>query len=219
MHEPRSVRLGGARLERLRHVCGFFNGAKEEYGVLTPFIHDGLAEGQKAFLSVDPGRSDAQRRSLREAGVDVDGRTGSGQLEIETWDQTHLRPGHFDQDAMLRLVEDVLVRARSEGYPLTRLVANMEWALEDLPGMHDIVEYESRFNRMIAPYDDVVVCTYDATRFGGDLIVDVLRTHPMVILGGALQENPFYVPPDELLAELHRRPRGERREPAGHGRG
>jgi CheY-like chemotaxis protein len=46
-------------------VCGFFNGAKEEYGVLAPFIQDGLAEGQKAFLSVDPGRSDAHRRSLR----------------------------------------------------------------------------------------------------------------------------------------------------------
>jgi hypothetical protein len=151
---------------------------------------------------------------LREAGVDVEGRIRSGQLEIETWDRTYLRPGHFDQDAMLELVENVLMRSRGEGYPLTRLVANMEWALQDLPGVHDIVEYESRFNRMIAPYDDVVICTYDATRFAGDLIVDVLRTHPMVILGGGLQENPFYVPPDQLLAELHLRTRESR--PASH---
>lgn len=210
MRESKPVQLGGVRFDRLRHVCGFFNGVDEEYDILGPFIHDGLAEGQKAFLSVDPGRSDGHRRRLREAGIDVEGRSRSGQLEIETWDQTHLRPGHFDQDAMLGLVEGVLMRSRGEGYPLTRLVANMEWALEDLPGVHDIVEYESRFNRMIAPYDDVVVCTYDATRFGGDLIVDVLRTHPMVILGGALQENPFYVPPDQLLGELRRRPRGSR---------
>jgi hypothetical protein len=27
----------------------------------------------------------------------------------------------------------------------------------------------------------------------------------MVIIGGLLQENPFFVPPDEMLAELRRR--------------
>ena len=32
--------------------------------------------------------------------------------------------------------------------------------------------------------------------------MDVLRTHPLVIIGGVLQENPFVVPPDELLSEI-----------------
>ena len=36
-----------------------------------------------------------------------------------------------------------------------------------------------------------------------------MRTHPMVVVGGVLQENPFFVPPDEFLAELR-----ERRPPA-----
>ena len=35
--------------------------------------------------------------------------------------------------------------------------------------------------------------------------MDVLRTHPMVIIGGALQQNLFFVPPDELLRELRER--------------
>ena len=35
--------------------------------------------------------------------------------------------------------------------------------------------------------------------------MDIMRTHPMVIIGGILQENPFYVPPDELIRELHAR--------------
>jgi hypothetical protein len=210
MHGSKPVQLGGVRLDRLRHVCGLFNGADEEYDLLCPFIHEGLAAGEKAFLSVDPGRSDPHRRRLCEAGIDVEGHRRSGQLEIETWERTYLRPGRFDQDAMLDLVESVLTRSRGQGYPLTRMVAHMEWALQDLPGVHDIVEYESRFNRMIAPYDDVVICTYDATRFGGDVIVDILRTHPMVILRGAVQENPFYVPPDQLLGELRHRPRRSR---------
>ena len=35
--------------------------------------------------------------------------------------------------------------------------------------------------------------------------MDIMRTPPMVIIGGILQENPFYVPPDEILKELKER--------------
>src|SRR5437868_4725393 len=62
-------------------------------------------------------------------------------------------------------------------------------------------------NRLLPRYDDVVVCTYDLTRFPASIILDVLRTHPMAVLGGILQENPFFVGPDEFLRELHERER------------
>ena len=32
-----------------------------------------------------------------------------------------------------------------------------------------------------------------------------MRTHPMIVIGGILQENPFFVPPDEFLRELRER--------------
>ena len=35
--------------------------------------------------------------------------------------------------------------------------------------------------------------------------MDILRTHPMVVIAGVLQENPFFVPPDEFLRELRAR--------------
>ena len=35
--------------------------------------------------------------------------------------------------------------------------------------------------------------------------MDILRTHPMVLIGGVLRENAFYVPPDEMLRELRER--------------
>jgi hypothetical protein len=34
-----------------------------------------------------------------------------------------------------------------------------------------------------------------------------MRAHPMIIIGGMLQENPFFVPPDEFLIELNQRDR------------
>jgi hypothetical protein len=35
--------------------------------------------------------------------------------------------------------------------------------------------------------------------------MDIMRTHPVVIIGGVLQENPFFVPPDEFLREIRER--------------
>jgi hypothetical protein len=51
--------------------------------------------------------------------------------------------------------------------------------------------------------------------------MDVLRTHPVVIMGGLLHDNPFFVPPDQFLLEIRER-RGDRQgrkhgEPHVHG--
>ena len=78
---------------------------------------------------------------------------------------------------------------------VTRGIAHMEWALQDRPGVHDLIEYESRLNDVLAECGDVVICAYDLTKFTGDLILDVLRSHRMIIIDGSLRENPFYAPP------------------------
>ena len=52
---------------------------------------------------------------------------------------------------------------------------------------------------------DPELCTYDLTNFSASLMMDMLRVHPVVIVGGVLQENPFFVPPDQFLLELRER--------------
>lgn len=95
-------------------------------------------------------------RRLRDAGIDADAAEAHGQLTVKRWEDAYLRGGHFDQNAMLALIEEVLIAGKTEGFPLTRLVANMEWALEDRPGVEDIVEYETRLNYVLPKYDDAV---------------------------------------------------------------
>jgi hypothetical protein len=205
MGESRSDTLAGRALQRHRHVCAFFHSKEEEYDVLLPFIREGFDHGHKAFHVVDPSHRAAHLDRLAAAGVDVAAAQSRGQLEVRRWEEAYLRDGRFDQDRMLALIEEVLTAGKREGYSLTRLVANMEWALEDRPGVADIVEYETRLNYVLPRYDDAVCCTYDLRRFGADVVINILRTHPMVIIDGLLQENPFFVPPDTMLRELHGR--------------
>jgi hypothetical protein len=34
------------------------------------------------------------------------------------------------------------------------------------------------------------------------MMIDVMATHPYVVLRGQIRQNPFYVPPDVYLREL-----------------
>ena len=151
------VRLAGSVLDRSRHACAFFHNRDEEYGTLLPFIKDGFERGDKAFHIVEGGHRPEHLRRLEEAGIDAARAQQRGQLELRPWEDAYLRGGHFDQDAMLSLIEAVLTDGKAQGFPLTRLVANMEWALEDRPGVADVVEYETRLNFILPKYDDAVV--------------------------------------------------------------
>jgi hypothetical protein len=86
----------------------------------------------------------------------------------------------------------------------------MEWALADLPGLDDLIEFETRVNYVAPKYEDPVICAYDLTKFSASVVMDALRTHPIVIIGGLLQENPFFVPPDQFLLEIRERRSGRK---------
>jgi hypothetical protein len=199
------VRLAGSVLRRSRHVCAFFHSKEEEYRVLMPFIKDGFAKGDRAFHVVDPTLRPAHLQRLEREGIDVTNAQATGQLEVRRWQEAYIKDDHFDQYRMIGTIKEALDPAKKQPGRFTRLVANMEWALEDLPGVHDIVEYETRLNQVLPEYHDPVICTYDLSRFDASVVIDIMRTHPMAIIGGILQENPFYVPPDEMLCELKER--------------
>jgi hypothetical protein len=151
------VHLAGSTLERSRHVCAFFHTPDEEYRVLLPFMVEGLQRGERAFHIVDPAMRADHTRRLEAGGVDVVATEQRDQLEIRVWDEAYLREGHFDQNAMLSLIQQVLEDGPRLGFPLTRLVAHMEWALEDRPGVDDLVEYETRLNYLLPRYHDPVI--------------------------------------------------------------
>jgi hypothetical protein len=155
--QEQPIRFAGSILDTRRHVCAFFHSAEEEYRVLLPFIKDGFDRGEKAFHIVDPKLRAEHRRRLESAGIDVASAETSGQFELRNWADAYLRDGHFVQERMLTLIEEVLDGGRRHGFPLTRLVAHMDWALEDRPGVDDLVEYETRLNYLLPRYKDPVI--------------------------------------------------------------
>jgi hypothetical protein len=99
---------------------------------------------------------------------------------------------------MLKFWTDSILRATADGYSFCRLAGEMTWALRDVPGVEHLIGYESELNRVTAGYPVTVLCLYDLDRFSGEVVVNVVMTHPQVLVQGILIENPYYVEPDDF---------------------
>ncbi len=200
-----TIDFAGSKLRRPRHVCAFFNGDDEAYRVLGPFIRDGLECDHKAIHLVGSDRREEHLSRLRCEGIDTDAAQKTGQLEVRTTVDAYLQDGRFDQDRMVETFGRLASGNATGQFPLSRIVCQMDWAADGQSHLQDLIEFEARVNDLWSEHDDVVICVYDLGKFGGETVVDVLRTHPLVVIGGVLQENPFFTPPAQFLDELRER--------------
>jgi hypothetical protein len=205
MAPAKPIAFGRTFLKEHRHVCAFFHSPREEYDTLIPFICDGLNCGERALHVLPTRHMGDHEQRLRKAGVDVEAKTKSGQLAIATPEQTYMRTGKFDKEDMLNCIQEALQEGKRLGFPLTRMIAHAETAVTDWASGQAWVEYEMRLNAVLPNYDDTVICTYDANLLSGPLAIDILRTHPVAIVGGVLYQNPFAAKSEDFLDELRQR--------------
>jgi hypothetical protein len=201
-----SAQLAGVDLGGQNHVCAFFNTIDEEHRVLRSFFKDGFDHGEKAIHIVESENREEYLKGLSAAGINVQEVMETGRLEVLPWTDMYVRNHQFDQDAMLASVESLIQSGAAAGYARTRLVGHhMDWLFLDKPAVNNLLEYEARLNGVLSKYNDPVICNYDLSKVGASVAIDIMRTHPLVIIGGLLRENPFFVPPDQFLEEMRQR--------------
>jgi hypothetical protein len=76
----------------------------------------------------------------------------------------------------------------------------MSW-LERVPPERDsVVRYETWADEFVTRYPQMVLCLYDLRKLGSGVLMDLLRTHPKLLLGGLVIENPHHLSADEFTA-------------------
>jgi hypothetical protein len=197
----KDVTVAGGVL-RHYHVAAFVRSREEEFKVLRSYILDGIHAGEKTIHICDPKLQREHLRDLEKIGVPIADCTRTGQLEVLSWEDAYLKDNRFDPDTMMALIEEMVNTSQAEGFPRVRLLGHTEWALEDRPGVDRFFEYESRVNEVLNRRRHPAICVYDVNRFSASAILDLLKTHPYVVIDGKLRENTFYVPPEELIGAL-----------------
>jgi len=195
-----SVQLGvpGVDIAPGDHICAFYPTLAERDEIFVPYLRDGLRTGDKCIAVLDTDDLDDLGQALSAEFPAVAG--NKDQLDMRHSRNTYLADGAFATEAMLKFWEDSVIGAMADGFQFTRIVGEMTWALSNLPGVDELVSYEAKLNRLLPRFPQVVLCLYELDRFDGDVLVDVLKTHPKVLMGGILLDNPYYLEPEEFLA-------------------
>jgi len=113
------IRFAGSVLDAKRHVWRFFHSPTKNTGCCS--VHqEGFERARRHSTSSIPSLYGA-RPATRVGRIDVEAAEKSGQFELRNWADAYLRDGHFDQDRMLALIQEVLDGGIEQGFALTRL--------------------------------------------------------------------------------------------------
>lgn len=200
MPQPLEFGLPGVELEPGDHICAMYLGQSERDAIIGPWLRAGLRAGDKVVCIIDSSPLADVVATLGDE-REVEGYIASRQLEMHTAEEAYLRISPFRSEAMLDFWESTVSAAVAGGsYGFGRGSGEMPWEMRKLPERNDFFRYEAALNRFAPRYPQAFLCLYDLERFGGGFLVDLLRTHRKLLMGGLILENPHYRPPDDLAA-------------------
>ena len=180
------------------HFCALYSGPAERDRLLFPFLEEGLRQGDKCLCLIDDVEPALVRDlALGQPGPGYAGR--SAQLDVERASDTYLRSGEFSTADMMSFLTESADAAIADDFDLLRAAGEMSWVLPGPPGWEDLFLYESAINDAVEQMPAILMCLYDLQKFGAEMLVDVLRTHPTVLLDGTVIDNPHYLHPTEHL--------------------
>lgn len=190
--DPTAANLG---LGNHDHVCGFYYTAEERDAMLLPYLREGIDAGDKCVAVVDSTPPEVVVASIEGARAAVD----CGQFEIYDADETYLRTGAFRPEQTIDFWEHRAQVLADEGrYGFLRLTGELSWLDRAETPREDIVRYESWADQFVSQHPMAILCLYDLRRLGSSVLMDLLRTHPKLLMGGLLLENPHHISGDEF---------------------
>jgi hypothetical protein len=199
MAGPQALTIMNRSVPSGTHICAFYSGPAGRDEVVMPFLAEGIRAGQKCICVLESlGPAEVLARLGRE--VDLGRSVETGQLKLAAPADAYLRTGTFSPDDMLSYWEQAIAEARGpDGTGMLRGTGEMPSALDHPDGRLEFFRYEARVTGFVANLPAVFVCLYDLQRFGAQVLIDSLRTHPMVVVDGVVRDNPYYIDPGAFL--------------------
>ncbi len=184
------------------HICGLYENEKERDEIIFGFLKQGYSDGDLQLYSpVERTAGEFYRDFAGYCPHCADKLHDANHFDLRTAQELYYPAGVFDPWYMDKTLNSYYISSQEKGKRNVRATAEMSWALEAIPGAEYLMAYEARLNYFIPGKPWISICMYNVTKFPGQTIMNVLRTHPFTINGGVITQNPYYVHPDIWLAE------------------
>lgn len=202
-----SVEGKSERLLPGSHICQLYNKVGEFVGVTARLIEVGLSSDEKCFFAGAPSSVKEMQDALTKAGVNVAAAQESGQLTFLAEREPLLIGKRFDPYHLLSTHQTFIAQARRENWKACRITIDMTWLTADeVATPEQVLKYEAAadaiFTFQNAPIISLIA--YDYSKLPGVLVVEMLKLHPIAVVGKFIKRNPYYVNSEQYLLKILR---------------
>jgi hypothetical protein len=181
------------------HICQIYSDADERTSAIFKFVETGLKRREKtACFSRDLDKN-VMNSWFSQTEVNLDSEQDRGHFILSDAETIYFANGVFDPERMLALLTQFHEDAVSTGQTGARVIGEMSPHIINVPGGSRLFEYEARVNSLLRIHPVTAVCQYDARRFDGRTIMDVLTVHPFMVVQGNVIQNPFFERPESRV--------------------
>jgi DNA-binding winged helix-turn-helix (wHTH) protein len=182
------------RLSEHTHAGHVYESHDEQLDVTVAFFRASLDQRVRCVYVHDQEDDAAAVHSLARAGLDVSAEVESAAFLLADRRTMQSALGAFEVENLLTFMEDRAAEASAAGYESVHGLGDMGWTIPSDPVQERLAVYESRVTGAVNALPASVLCQYDRRRFADGALLDVISTHPWLVIAGTLCQNPYHVP-------------------------
>lgn len=184
------------------HIAGLYETKEERDEIVLGFLNAGAEAGDlQLYCPVEQTADEFVAKYQKFCPHCKEHLPDKNLFQIYSAKELYYPHGTFSPYEMDKNLNTFYKSSQANGKRNVRATAEMVWALEAIPGIENLMVYESRLNYFIPNKPWISICLYNTNKFSGKIIMDVLRTHPYTLSGGVITQNPYFVDPDVWLKE------------------
>jgi hypothetical protein len=201
-----SVEGKSERIPPGSHILQLYNRVSEISGVTARLIEAGLLTQEKCLFAGSPASVQEMEQALTKAGVEVAAAQEAGQLAFISERESLLVNKRFDPYHLLSTHQTFIAQALREGWKAVRISMDMTWLTQDVATPEQILKYEAASDAVFTFQNAPIIALmhYDYSKLPGALVVELLKLHPIAVVGKFIKRNPYYLNSEQYLLKILR---------------
>lgn len=202
-----SVEGKSERIPPGSHICQLYSKVTEIPGVTARLMKVGLGASEKCLFAAAPPQIKEFKEELLKLHVNVDQLIESGQLLLYEERDLFLANGkRFDPYFLLSSHQTFIAQALREGWKAVRISIDMTWLAKDIATPEQILKYEAASDAVFTFQNAPIIALmhYDHGKLLPSLIVELLKLHPISVVGKYIRRNPYYLNSEQYMLKILR---------------
>ena len=182
------------------HIALIHDNVEERLMSTVPLIKVGLEKGELCLYISDTEDDQEFVQALQDHHVDVEKAISTSGLILASKQEIYFKLGRFDPDWTIQVIKNVAELAISYGFTAMRIISDMRWTQDEVPGVERWPEYEVKLCTLDLGLRLKTICLYEREAFPPQALLFALKAHPKLVSQGAVYDNMFFISPERLEA-------------------